>query len=262
MPEILKIIIIEDEIPAANRLKKLILDCVPDAQILEILDTVEEAIEWFKNNDEPDVVFSDIQLADGISFEIYEQVEVKCPIIFTTAYDQYAIKSFELNSIDYLLKPFTKEKLEKSFKKLRKIQFNKSENDSLSTLNFNTLLENALNGKDDIYKQRFLISKGDTLIPIATADIAYIFTEDKAVLIKTHDGKNYFLTNSLDDIELQLDPSMFFRLNRQFITSLDAIEKISQYFNGKLKVKLKPTQGGEIIVSRAKTPVFKNWLEH
>jgi len=261
MPEILKIIIIEDEIPAANRLKKLILDCVPEAQILEILDTVEDAIEWFKNNDEPDVVFSDIQLADGISFEIYDQVEVKCPIIFTTAYDQYAIKSFELNSIDYLLKPFTKEKLEKSFEKLRKIQFDQLENDPLSTLNFNALLENALNGKEGTYKQRFLISKGDTLIPVATADIAYIFTEDKAILIKTHDGKNYFLNNSLDDIELQIDPSMFFRLNRQFITSLDAIEKISQYFNGKLKVKLKPTQRGEIIVSRAKTPVFKNWLE-
>lgn len=261
MPEILKIIIIEDEIPAANRLKRLILECVPEAKILEILDTVEDAIEWFINNDQPDVVFSDIQLADGISFEIYEQVEVKCPIIFTTAYDQYAIKSFELNSIDYLLKPFTKEKLEKSFEKLRKIQVDNSENDPLAHLKFNALLENALKGKDGIYKQRFLISKGDALIPIGTVDIAYIFTEDKAVLIKTHDGKNYFLNNSLDDIELQLDPSMFFRLNRQYITSLNAIEKISQYFNGKLKVNLKPIQEGEIIVSRAKTPVFKHWLE-
>jgi DNA-binding LytR/AlgR family response regulator len=254
-----KIIIIEDEIPAANRLEKLILDCKPDAEILEILDTVEDAIEWFKNNDQPDLVFSDIQLADGISFEIYEQVEVKCPIIFTTAYDQYAIKAFELNSIDYLLKPFTKEQLEKSFEKLSKID--PSPSTSVSSLDLTAIVQNALIGKGKSYKQRFLISKGDALIPLAASDVAYIFTEDKAVLIKAHDGKNYFLNNSLDEIEVQLDPSKFFRLNRQFITSMDAIGKISQYFNGKLKVDLKPNQEGEIIVSRAKTPVFKNWLE-
>lgn len=257
----LKIIIIEDEIPAANRLEKLILECAPNAIILGILDTVEDAVEWFKNNEQPDVVFSDIQLADGISFEIYEQVDVKSPIIFTTAYDQYAIKSFELNSIDYLLKPFTKEKLKKSFEKLNKIQNSQSETSTLSNLNLTELLQDALIEKENSYKQRFLIAKGDALIPISTKDIAYIFTEDKAVLIKTRDGNNYFLNNSLDDIELQLDPNKFFRLNRQFITSLNAIEKISQYFNGKLKVNLKPIQEGEIIISRAKTPIFKNWLE-
>jgi DNA-binding LytR/AlgR family response regulator len=254
----LKIIIIEDEIPAANRLEKLIIECRPSAEILEILDTVEDAVEWFNNNDQPDVVFSDIQLADGISFEIYEQVEVKCPIIFTTAYDQYAIKAFELNSIDYLLKPFTKEQLEKSFEKLEKTQIHQSVN---SSLDLTSIVQNALSGNGKSYKQRFLISKGDVLIPLASADVAYIFTEDKAVLIKAHDGKNYFLNKSLDDLEVQLDPNKFFRLNRQFITSLEAIGKISQYFNGKLKVDLKPTQEGEIIVSRAKTPVFKNWLE-
>lgn len=258
----MKIIIIEDEIPAANRLEKLILECIPDANILEILDTVEDAVEWFQNNEHPDIVFSDIQLADGISFEIYEQVEVKSPIVFTTAYDQYAIKAFELNSIDYLLKPFTKEQLQKSFEKLSNAQPSQTgESLSVSSLDLTNIVQNALTGKGNSYKQRFLISKGDVLIPLPASEVAYIFTEDKAVLIKTHDGKNYFLNYSLDELEVQLDPSNFFRLNRQFITSLDAIAKISQYFNGKLKVDLKPTQEGEIIVSRAKTPVFKSWLE-
>lgn len=258
----MKIIIIEDEIPAANRLEKLILECIPDAEILDTLDTVEDAVEWFQNNQHPDVVFSDIQLADGISFEIYEQVEVKSPIVFTTAYDQYAIKAFELNSIDYLLKPFTKEQLQKSFEKLNNSKANQNGTSlPVSSLDLTTIVQNILAGKGSAYKQRFLISKGDVLIPLPASDVAYIFTEDKAILIKTHDGKNYFLNYSLDELEVQLDPSNFFRLNRQFITSLNAIGKISQYFNGKLKVDLKPIQEGEIIVSRAKTPVFKNWLE-
>lgn len=256
----MKIVIIEDEIPAANRLEKLIHECNSSAEIVEVLDTVEDAIDWFENNEHPDLVFSDIQLADGISFEIYEKVEVDCPIVFTTAYDQYAIKAFELNSIDYLLKPFTKEQLEKSFIKLEGTVKTDNTENQFSGLDLNALLSGKTSGGSS-YKQRFLISKGDSLIPVPTSEIAYIFTEDKAVLIKTLDGKKYFLSYSLDELEAQLDPLKFFRLNRQFITSLDAILKISQYFNGKLKVELKPTQEGEVIISRAKTPVFKSWLE-
>lgn len=252
----MRILIIEDEIPAAKRLEKLILECKPEATILDVIDTVEDAIEWFENNDEPDLVISDIQLADGVSFEIYENLELECPIIFATAYDQYAIKAFELNSIDYLLKPFSKETLQKSFDKLDKMN---PSSVGLQELDLNSLIEKASTG--NTYKQRFLISKGDALIPISTSQIAYIYTEDKAVMIKTNDGKSYFLSYSLDELETQLDPSDFFRLNRQFITSISAIAKISQYFNGKLKVELNPTQEGEVIVSRAKTPVFKNWLE-
>ncbi len=252
----MRILIIEDEIPAAKRLEKLILECKPEATILDVIDTVEDAVDWFENNDEPDLVISDIQLADGVSFEIYENLELECPIIFATAYDQYAIKAFELNSIDYLLKPFSKETLQKSFDKLDKMNPSSA---GLQELDLNSLIQKASTG--NTYKQRFLISKGDALIPISTSQIAYIYTEDKAVMIKTNDGKSYFLSYSLDELETQLDPSDFFRLNRQFITSINAIAKISQYFNGKLKVELNPTQEGEVIVSRAKTPVFKNWLE-
>lgn len=248
----MNILIIEDEIPAANRLEKLIAEVKPYANILEVIETVEDAIEWFKNNDEPDLVISDIQLADGVSFEIYEAVQPKCPIIFATAYDQYAIKAFELNSIDYLLKPFNKEQLAKSFEKLDKIT-------PPATIDYTKLVDSPSAG--NVFKQRFLISKGDNLIPVATADIAYIFTEDKAVLLKTMDGKNFFINYSLDELEQQLNPKEFFRLNRQFIAGVASISKISQYFNGKLKIELVPAQNSEVIISRAKTPLFKNWLE-
>lgn len=256
----MRIVIIEDEIPAANRLEKLIHECEPSANIVEVIDTVEDAIEWFENNNHPDLVFSDIQLADGISFEIYEKVNIECPIVFTTAYDQYAIKAFELNSIDYLLKPFTKEQLERSFTKLESTNKSDIQESQFAGMDLSSMISKDGN-QGQSYKQRFLISKGDSLIPVPASEIAYIFTEDKAVLIKTLDGKKYFLSYSLDELEGQLDPLKFFRLNRQFITSLDAIAKISQYFNGKLKVELKPTQEGEVIISRAKTPVFKSWLE-
>lgn len=252
----MKILILEDEIPAANRLKKLILECRPSAQIIEVIDTVEDALEWFKRNNHPDLIISDIQLADGVSFEIFEQLELKCPIVFATAFDQYAIKAFELNSIDYLLKPFSKETLEKSFDKLDKISLT---NTSLKELDLSSFVQQLSNRI--IYKQRFLIAKGDSLIPVSTEQISYIFTEDKAVLVKTNKGNNYFINYSLDDLEAQLDPKKFFRLNRQFIININAITKISQYFNGKLKIELSPPQESDVIVSRAKTPVFKNWLE-
>lgn len=252
----MKILILEDEIPAANRLEKLILECRPEAQIIEVIDTVEDALVWFNGNNQPDLVISDIQLADGVSFEIFEQLELECPIVFATAYDEYAIKAFQLNSIDYLLKPFNKETLLKSFDKFDKIS---SSNLSLKDVNISSLMEQFSNR--NIYKQRFLISKGDALIPIATEQISYIYTEDKAVLVKTKNGNDHFINYSLDDLEAQLDPNQFFRLNRQFITNIKAITKISQYFNGKLKIELSPLQENEVIVSRAKTRVFKNWLE-
>ncbi len=253
----MEILIIEDEIPAAKRLEKLILECKPQAQILEVIDTVEDALEWFKINSEPDLIISDIQLADGVSFQIYEELDLECPIIFSTAYDQYAVKAFELNSIDYLLKPYSKNALQKSFDKLEK--FSPNQNNFLKKLDLNTLLNQVSN--ENVYKQRFLISKADALIPISTDDIAYIYTEDKAVMIKTMENKSFFINYSLDDLEAQLDPLKFFRLNRQFITGVKAITKISQYFNGKLKIELSPIQNAKVIVSRAKTPVFKNWLE-
>ncbi len=253
----MRILIIEDEIPAAKRLERLIAECRPDAIVVDVIDTVEDALEWFGEREEPDLIISDIQLADGVSFQIYEELHLECPIIFATAYDQYAIKAFELNSIDYLLKPYSKTALLKSFAKLDKFLPNQQK--SLTDIDLSSLINQVSNG--NIYKQRFLISKADALIPIATSEIAYIYTEDKAVMIKTFGNKTFFINYSLDDLETQLDPAKFFRLNRQFITSVNAIAKISQYFNGKLKIELNPLQESKIVVSRAKTPLFKNWLE-
>ncbi len=253
----MKILIIEDEIPAAKRLENLIADCRPEAQIIDVIASVEDALEWFKDREEPDLVISDIQLADGVSFQIYEELDLECPIIFSTAYDQYAIKAFELNCIDYLLKPYSKNDIQKSFDKLDK--FLPIQQNSLQELDIRTLINQVSQG--NVYKQRFLISKADALIPISIDEIAYIYTEDKAVMIKTFEDKSFFINYSLDDLEAQLDPTKFFRLNRQFITGVKGIAKISQYFNGKLKIELNPVQDGKVIVSRAKTPVFKNWLE-
>lgn len=247
----LKALIIEDEAPAARRLEKMLVECDPDIKILGVLETVQEGIEWLESHSHPDVIFSDIQLADGISFLIYEKVLPTCPVIFVTAFDQFAIRAFEINSIDYLLKPFTKEQLEKSLNKLK--QFGKPNQTGVKDL-----LDDIQSKKP---KQRFLISKGESLIPVNTSEIAYIFTEDKAVMIMTKDNKSYFINYSLDEVEHMVDEKQFFRLNRQIITHVDSIAKISNYFNGKLKVEVTPKFSSEIVISRAKAPVFKEWLE-
>ncbi|MFT6745880.1 MAG: DNA-binding LytR/AlgR family response regulator [Glaciecola sp.] len=244
-------LIIEDEAPAARKLRNILREIDPEIIVLDVLESVEEGTQYLLEQAHPDVIFCDIQLADGISFLIFEKVLPRCPVIFITAFDQYAVRAFEVNSIDYLLKPFSKEQLEKSLDKLEgRI--------SRADLGIKELVSDLIPKKP---KQRFLISKGDSLIPINTDDIAYVYTEDKAVMIMTISGQSYFINYSLDEVELQLDENHFFRLNRQVISRLGSIEKISNYFNGKLKVELKPSFGGEILVSRVKAPVFKSWLE-
>ena len=248
----MKVVIIEDEAPAARRLVGLIQEIDPSMQVVSVIESVEEGIEYLSKNPAPDVIFSDIQLADGISFIIFEKILPLCPIVFITAFDQYAIKAFEVNSIDYLLKPISKEQLERSIGKLKR--FNSTE----AKPQMQNLIADLVPKKP---KQRFLISKGDSLIPVHAVDIAYIYTEDKAVMIKTLTGSSYFISYSLDELEQQLDEEVFFRLNRQVIANLAAINKISNYFNGKLKIDLKPAYSGEVIVSRSKAPLFKSWLE-
>lgn len=247
----MKALIIEDEAPAARRLKKILNEIDSSIVVVDTLESVEEGIDWLENQTHPDVIFSDIQLADGISFLIFEKVLPKCPIIFITAFDQYAIKAFKVNSIDYLLKPFSKEQLKNSLEQLK----NRT---SSNSANFTRLLDDSSQKKP---KQRFLISKGDSLIPVNAEDIAYIYTEDKAVMIMTSSGNSYFINYSLDEIEHQLDEDQFFRLNRQVVANLKSISKISNYFNGKLKLELTPSFSGEVLVSRVKASVFKNWLE-
>jgi DNA-binding LytR/AlgR family response regulator len=247
----MKALIIEDEAPAARRLQKMIYELDDSIEVISVLESVQESIAWFENNEHPDVIFSDIQLADGRSFDIYQQVEVECPIIFTTAYDEFAIKAFELNSVGYLLKPFSKTDLEKSILKLSKT------GDSQFEM-IDSLIK-SLNPSGE-YKSRFLINKGESLIPVSVEDISYIFTHDKLVTLITKSKDRFYLNQTLDEVEKQLDPKVFFRLNRQFVAQYSAIDRVENHFNGKLKVFLQPKSEEEIMVSRIKAPLFKNWL--
>ncbi|MFC2138628.1 LytR/AlgR family response regulator transcription factor [Bacteroidota bacterium] len=255
----IKALLVEDEVLAANRLQKMLQEIDPGIEILEILDSVESTVNWIKNNPSPDLLFLDIQLADGRSFDIFEHVKVQSPVIFTTAYDEFAINAFKLNSIDYLLKPIKIEELEESINKYKSIKEYFSESD-LQTKIFSVLS----NIKDETksFKNRFLVNKGDSLIPVSADEIAYFYAEDKENFLTTFAGQKYFVNYSLDTLEEMLDPTIFFRVNRQFILAAKSISKVHNYFNYKLKVEVKPLIDKEIVISRAKTGEFKNWLNN
>ncbi|MDP4292557.1 MAG: LytTR family DNA-binding domain-containing protein [Bacteroidota bacterium] len=252
-------LIIEDEQHAAQRLINLLHETGRKIEILDTLDSIESSIKWLKENPDPDVIFLDIQLADGLSFAIFDQVEVKSPVIFATAYDEYAIKAFEINSIDYLLKPIKQERLEASLEKLEKLR------PSLSPDEITAQLQNMIldyHERNKTYRSRFLVNKADTMIPIAAEDIAFLYTEDKVVFLITRDNRKYMINYSLDQLEKQLNPISFFRVNRQFIVAMRSIHKIHNYFNYKLKIELVPVSEQEVIVSRQKVAEFKEWLDH
>jgi two-component system LytT family response regulator len=250
----MKTVIVEDEYVAAQSLQRLLEATEGNIEVINILQSVEESIEWFSMNPAPDLVFMDIHLADGHSFSIFDQVNIECPIIFTTAYDEYALNAFEVNSIDYLLKPITKKKLDKAFLKLKK--FSKTENEAESISN---KLESISKEKMIGYKSHFLIPYKDKLIPLPVDKIAYIFSEFKMAKIYTLDGHSYVLDVSLDEISRQLNPSSFFRINRQYIVSHKAITDISFWFGRKLSVNLVLPTPDKIVVSRARIAEFKNW---
>lgn len=251
----MNILIIEDEAPAARRLSQLIKEFKPNANILEQLDSVEGAIEWCSNNAMPDLAFMDIQLADGLSFEIFDAIEVQCPVIFTTAYDEYAIKAFKVNSIDYLLKPIDKNELVAAFKK-----YDGLTKDNSKVIDINEIVK-SLNKQQD-FKSRFLVKQGQRLIPVDTTQIAYFFAEDKLVFMVTDDNHKYIVDYTIEQLESELNPQHFFRANRKIITSMPAVKDIHLSFNGKLKIYLKPDlkKGEDIFVSRERAPEFKTWM--
>ncbi|MGD1842385.1 MAG: LytR/AlgR family response regulator transcription factor [Thermonemataceae bacterium] len=255
MPE-LNVLIVEDEAPAARRLQKLIQEIVPDWCILDVIDSVEDATSWLKTHENPQLIFMDIQLADGISFHIFEHISVKVPIIFTTAYDEYAIKAFQVNSIDYLLKPIDKQALKDSIHKFQEL-FSTA---APSTTNLDLLLT-QLQERKLSYKDRFLVKMGDRLVSIEQNQVAYFMAEDKIVLLVTSDEKRFAIDYTLEKLENLLNPKAFFRLNRKFIARFNAISQVHQYFNGKLKVELVPLPPTEVLVSREKSAVFKGWLD-
>lgn len=248
----MRILIIEDEVLAFARLSKLLMEVEPSAQVIGHVESIESAVDWLQNNTIPDLILSDIHLADGSSFLIFEKIKVACPIIFTTAYDEYALKAFKLNSIDYLLKPVEKGELRAALEKF-KLQ------NSNGTLKINEAISTLLHTQKT-YKERFLVKMADRLIPIATQELSYFASEDKYVMLY-HNTKKYPVDFTLEELETLLDPKMFFRLNRKVTTHISAISKISNHLNGKLKVELSPTYSEEIYVSRERAGDFKNWLD-
>lgn len=249
-------LIIEDEYPAAERLKKLLLACNPDINILDCLDSIESSVDWFENNPSPDLVLLDIQLADGKSFDIFKQVTISSFVIFTTAYDEFALKAFELNSIDYLLKPIRLEMLQKSLDKFEKI---KSANNGHS-LNIDQVID-IIEHKNTSFKKRFVINIGNHIKVVDTEEIAYIFSKEKYTFIKTNEGKDYPIDFSLDTLEDLLNPEMFFRINRQFFVSFKAISAIQILSKSRIKLKITPKPEEYPLVSSTKSPEFRKWLD-
>ena len=249
----MKALIIEDESIAAQALETLIKETSPETEIIAVLQTIEESVEWFEENPMPDLVFMDIHLADGSSFAIFEKTEITCPIIFTTAYDEYALKAFEVNSIDYLLKPINKADLERALNKYK----------NFTAPSGQSSLEGLLaqmGGLRRKYKTCFLIPERDKLIPLATSNIAYIYIDTKTVKAIANDGHTYYLNQTLDDIMAQLDPEAFFRANRQFIIARSAVKDMSIWFGNKLAINLIVPTPEKIIVSKARVGEFKSWF--
>ncbi len=251
-----KILIIEDEKPAAKRLVKLVQSLATNIKILGQIDSVEDAVIWLQTFDSPDLIFMDIQLADGLSFSIFDKVKVTTPVIFTTAYDQYAIKAFKVNSIDYLLKPIDPKELNAAWNKFLQLE-------NKSPIDLNALLQSFQNAQQQqTFKERFLIKIGEQYKYLTIDKVAYFYSEGGATYLMTHQQKNYLIDDKLDALESQLNPTSFFRINRKFIISINAIHKIHSYFNSRLKLDLTPKSKAEIIVARDRVMAFKAWLNN
>jgi len=251
-----KILIVEDEPLAAAQLAALVVQLKPGAEIAGVCDTVESAVKWFTANPQPDLAFFDIQLGDGISFEIFKLTEIKSPVIFTTAYDQYALQAFKVNSVDYLLKPIDKEELQNALNKFENLQ-NVQKNPFPETL-IRDLISSV--GKQS-FKKRFLVKIGTHLRAITTNEILYFYSFQKGTFLKATDGRNYLLDQTLEVVEQQIDPDQFFRINRKYLVAIDAITDMHVYSNSRLKIKVKQQEEDDFLVAREKVKAFKDWIE-
>jgi two-component system response regulator LytT len=254
----MKVLIIEDEVLAAKRLKKMVLELDASIEVVGTTESIESSVQWLNMNEHPDLILMDIELADGQSFEIFNLVNVKSTVIFTTAYDEFAIRAFKVNSIDYLLKPISSDDLKAGIDKFKSLRLQNSQ--PASKFNLDSIV-NALNKQQGIAcKRRFLVKQGQKFIPLETSEIAYFYTEDKVSFIRTFMDQRFVVDHSLDELEQLLDPNHFFRANRQFIVSPKSLDGIHNHFNGKLKINLKPSLSDEVFVSRERAADFKNWL--
>jgi len=251
----IKVLILEDEEAAANRLKKMIAELLPEAEFIGHLASIKQGVEWFNTNEQPDLIFADIQLNDGTSFEIFNRVEVKSPVIFTTAYDTYALDAFKLNSVDYLLKPVKKTELNIAIEKFKAVHLSEKKEENTNLKQLLSALQKTQN-----YKQRFVLRIGDHMKIIEVPDIAYFYTENKGNYIVTRDSKRFLADNNLDQIESMLDPKLFFRINRQFIIAYSSIAEMFTYSKSRVLLKLNPPTKLDTIVSTERSAAFKAWL--
>jgi len=250
----MKVVIIEDEKPAARRLSRMLNEI--GIEPITMLHSVEESINWFYKNEHPDLLFLDIQLSDGLSFEIFDEVEIKSAIIFTTAYDEYALKAFKLNSVDYLLKPIDNDELENAITKYKKLHL------ATANIGFNIeQIKKLISPSEKKYKKRFTVKIGQHLKMISTNAIECFYSENKTTNIHTIDARDYIVEETLEQLELLLEPEMFFRVSRKYIVNIHAIKDIISYSNSRLKIVLNSFNESEIIVSRERVKDFKNWID-
>lgn len=243
----LRVAIIEDEPATARNLRHMLQDIAPEVEVLTILPGVAESVAWLKDNmQQCELLFMDVRLSDGLSFDIFSQVNVTLPVIFVTAYDDYALQAFKANGIDYILKPFDESELKNSLQKYNRLRDNSK--------------MQQLAAQFKSYKQSFLVHNRDKLIPLSAGSIAWFYTANELVYAGTADNKQYIIDFTMEQLQQQLDPAVFFRANRQFIVQRGAIQEVDFYFNGRLAVKVHPAPKEQILISKARVPEFKNWM--
>ena len=250
----MKALIVEDEVMASNRLARTLQENFPDVEVAGITDSVSSTVEWLETNPAPDIIFMDVELADGDCFEIFRQTSVTSKIVMTTAYDTYAIRAFEAGSVDYLLKPISLEALTRAVRRCRERQ---DGGDIAAVLK-------ALGGKSEskpVYKRRWLVRLGDKIVPVDTSDVAYFYSEDKSNCLVVADGSRYVVDFTMDTLEHQLDPEQFFRISRGCIVARTAVKSVTRHLNGRLKLTVIPACDVELLVSRARVDDFLAWLE-
>ena len=250
----MSIIIIEDEKPSARRLQRMLTELQMEAEVM--LHSVEESIDWFQNNEHPDLIFLDIQLSDGLSFEIFETIDINSAVIFTTAYDEYALQAFKLNSIDYLLKPIDEDELVKAVSKYKE----RAPKQQSVTLDFNDIKKLLVNPIEREYKKRFSVKVGQHLKLINIDEIECFYSENKGTYAFTSEGRNYLLDTTLEQLEDELEPHKFFRISRKFFVNVNAISDMVSYTNSRLQIKLKTFKEQDVIVARERVKEFKDWL--
>lgn len=258
----MKVLIVEDEELAVKKLVKTLAAVDPDAEVVGVADSIMATVKWINENPLPDLILMDIELSDGQSFEIFNRVAIKCPVIFTTSYDEYALKAFKVNSVDYLLKPIQKEDLDSALQKMHQLKSMYNQSDPKGgDMNIESLvkeLQEKLQLKE--YRKRFLVRHAQKLVSVDTDEIAYFFSDGRLNFFKTHDNKKFVVDYTMDELEEMLDPQKYFRISRSFYISVNSVEQIHDYFGNRLLLHLKPAVDKESIVSREKVTDFKKWM--